>query len=107
MWSQATTLDDMKTAGIRELKARLSSYLREVESGEVILVTDRGRVVAEVRPPNAADAAATPAELRYRQLVERGAVSPAAQPQDRAWAEWPGLGLPAGTAQAIIDAERE
>jgi prevent-host-death family protein len=37
--------------GTRELKNRLSHYLRQVrESGEPILVTDRGEVVAELRP---------------------------------------------------------
>ena len=38
----------MKAVGIRELKARLSHYVRNVERGEVVLVTDRGRVVAEL-----------------------------------------------------------
>jgi antitoxin (DNA-binding transcriptional repressor) of toxin-antitoxin stability system len=41
----------MKTVGIRDLKNRLSEYVREVRSGEEILVTDRGHVVAELRPP--------------------------------------------------------
>jgi antitoxin (DNA-binding transcriptional repressor) of toxin-antitoxin stability system len=41
----------MKATGIRELKARLSGFLREVQAGEIILVTDRGRVVAELRAP--------------------------------------------------------
>jgi antitoxin (DNA-binding transcriptional repressor) of toxin-antitoxin stability system len=41
----------MKTVGIRELKNRLSEYIREVRSGESVLVTDRGEVVAELAPP--------------------------------------------------------
>jgi antitoxin (DNA-binding transcriptional repressor) of toxin-antitoxin stability system len=41
----------MKTVGIRELKNRLSEYLREVRAGESVLVTDRGEVIAEVSPP--------------------------------------------------------
>lgn len=37
--------------GTRELKNRLSHYLRRVrEAGESIYVTDRGEVVAELRP---------------------------------------------------------
>lgn len=37
--------------GTRELKNRLSHYLRQVrESGEPIYVTDRGAIVAELRP---------------------------------------------------------
>jgi len=41
----------MRAVGIRELKNRLSEYLRQVRRGEEILVTDRGEVVAELRPP--------------------------------------------------------
>src|SRR5262245_6307461 len=41
----------MKTVGIRELKNRLSDYIRQVRSGENVLVTDRGEVVAELAPP--------------------------------------------------------
>jgi len=41
----------METVGIRELKNKLSAYIRRVEAGDVILVTDRGRVVAELVPP--------------------------------------------------------
>lgn len=41
----------MKTVGVRELKNRLSEYLREVRRGESVLVTDRGEVVAEFSPP--------------------------------------------------------
>jgi len=44
----------MKTVGVRELKNRLSEYLREVRGGEAVLVTDRGEVIAEVRAPGAA-----------------------------------------------------
>lgn len=36
---------------IKELKARLSAYLREVDRGEEFLVTDRSRVVARLVPP--------------------------------------------------------
>jgi antitoxin (DNA-binding transcriptional repressor) of toxin-antitoxin stability system len=41
----------MKTVGVRELKNRLSEYLRRVRAGESVLVTDRGEVIAEVSPP--------------------------------------------------------
>lgn len=44
-------MNRMKTVGIRELKNRLSEYLREVRSGESVLVTDRGEVIAELSPP--------------------------------------------------------
>src|SRR5579875_621632 len=38
----------MLTVGIRELKNRLSEYIRRVGAGENVLVTDRGQVVAEI-----------------------------------------------------------
>jgi len=41
----------MKSVGLRELKNRLSEYIREVRSGDGVLVTDRGEVVAELIPP--------------------------------------------------------
>jgi prevent-host-death family protein len=36
--------------GSRELKTRLGTYLREVQRGKTLIVTERGRAVAELRP---------------------------------------------------------
>jgi prevent-host-death family protein len=44
----------MRSVGVRELKNRLSEYLRRVRLGESVLVTDRGEVVAELLPPGQA-----------------------------------------------------
>lgn len=41
----------MRAVGVKELKNRLSEYLRLVSAGETVLVTDRDRVVAELAPP--------------------------------------------------------
>ncbi len=41
----------MRTVGLKVLKNKLSEYVRIVASGETVLVTDRDRVVAELRPP--------------------------------------------------------
>jgi prevent-host-death family protein len=40
----------METVGVRELKARLSDYLRRAHRGRRIIVTDRGRQVAAIVP---------------------------------------------------------
>ena len=40
----------MITAGIRDLKNKLSFYLREVKKGEKILITDREQVIATILP---------------------------------------------------------
>jgi antitoxin (DNA-binding transcriptional repressor) of toxin-antitoxin stability system len=66
----------MKTVGIRELKNRLSEHLRRVRSGEGLLVTDRGEVIAELSPPGqgGADASVPPglAALARRGLLTLG-----------------------------------
>lgn len=71
----------MKSVGVRELKNRLSEYLRQVRSGEGVLVTDRGEVVAEIRPPGHASldpsVPAGLAELARRGIVTLGAPSDA------------------------------
>jgi prevent-host-death family protein len=40
----------MTRIGIRELRQRASAYLRRVEAGETIEVTDRGRPIALLTP---------------------------------------------------------
>jgi antitoxin (DNA-binding transcriptional repressor) of toxin-antitoxin stability system len=64
----------MKTVGVRDLKNRLSEYLRRVRSGESVLVTDRGEVVAELSPPGQLKADPTiPAGLQA--LAKRGLIT--------------------------------
>lgn len=40
----------MTHVNVTELRQHLPSYLKRVESGEEILVTSRGRVVARIKP---------------------------------------------------------
>ena len=43
--------DTMQTeAGIRELKTRLSAYLREVKAGGTVLITERGKPIGRIVP---------------------------------------------------------
>ena len=42
----------MASVGIRELKNRLSEFLRRVADGERVTVTDRGRPIAVIVPPD-------------------------------------------------------
>lgn len=46
-------ITSMIAVGIREMKNRLSEFLRRVREGEVVLVTDRGKVVAQLTSPGA------------------------------------------------------
>ena len=51
------------TAGIRELKSRLSHYLRLVKAGRIVEITERGRTVARIVPT------ACPLEARIEAAV--------------------------------------
>jgi antitoxin (DNA-binding transcriptional repressor) of toxin-antitoxin stability system len=64
----------MRTVGIKVLKNKLSEYVRMVEAGETVLVTDRDRVVAELRPPHERSPLASDAHLA--DLVRRGLLAP-------------------------------
>jgi antitoxin (DNA-binding transcriptional repressor) of toxin-antitoxin stability system len=96
----------MKAVGVKALKARLSEYLRMVKSGEVILVTEREEVVAELRPARRQQPPAGDVDEALDALAERGEVTRAAAPK----ADWTfrsqGLGLPAGTALRLLDEVR-
>jgi prevent-host-death family protein len=59
----------MKRVGARELKTRLGTYLRLVQEGLTIVVTDRGEPVAELRP---LPPAATDLERRLRKVAATG-----------------------------------
>jgi prevent-host-death family protein len=71
----------MQTVGIKTLKNKLSQYLRAVAAGETVLVTDRGRAVAEIVPPRARDEPKTPEE-RWAELIRQGVVRPATIPPE-------------------------
>jgi len=108
MWFLGTTLTSMKTVGVRDLKTHLSSHLRDVSRGDVILVTDRNRVVAELRSPGTGVSAnLTPDALLRQRLVDRGLlghVPPSGRPHWKA--ALPRL-LKSGTARELLDADRE
>jgi prevent-host-death family protein len=52
----------MQSVGLKVLKNKLSEYVRLAASGETVVITDRGRVVAEIVPPSRASDS----------LIERG-----------------------------------
>ena len=90
---------------IRELKIQLSAYVHRVRRGEVIRVTDRGEVVAELCPPSSGQR--VPVELQgLQELAGRGILRLGKSnrgmryPRSR-------VRLPEGLAKAALDAERE
>lgn len=98
----------MERVGVRELKNRLSEYLRRVDHGEVILVTDRGRPVAEIRkpehPPPGWEGIEVPSRLW--EMLAQGAIR-LGRPGPRSHKLPPGPSLPDGTGLALLDQGRD
>jgi antitoxin (DNA-binding transcriptional repressor) of toxin-antitoxin stability system len=93
----------MKSVGVKQLKSRLSEYLRLVRGGETVLVTDRDEVVAELRSPHRRPGAANSLEGLLDSLADRGEITRANLPK-RKW-KWKvrGIGLGAGSANALME----
>jgi antitoxin (DNA-binding transcriptional repressor) of toxin-antitoxin stability system len=95
----------MKTVGIRELKNRLSEYLRRVRSGESVLVTDRGEVIAEFSPPGRVLAdASVPAGLLG--LARRGLLTLGSPRDDSVYVALPRARRGRRSASELLDEER-
>jgi len=69
--------------GTRELKNRLSEYLRRVKAGETIIITERGKPVGQILPIS------VDLSSRLKKLVEAGVV------------EWNGQPVPAYQPKAV------
>jgi antitoxin (DNA-binding transcriptional repressor) of toxin-antitoxin stability system len=94
----------MKRVGLRELKNRLSEYVRLVRRGEIVLVTDRGEVVAELRPPGGPQpAVGIPPGLL--ELAGRGLLTLGGPNHPGLYPRLSQLVHP-GTAQQLLDEER-
>jgi antitoxin (DNA-binding transcriptional repressor) of toxin-antitoxin stability system len=93
----------MRTVGVRELKAKLSEELRAVGRGEVILVTDRGRVVAELRAPGTAPTAPVGSVDRQIELWLRDGRARLDDAVTRLPYPVSPVSLPAGTAQRLLE----
>jgi prevent-host-death family protein len=68
----------MKSVGLKILKNKLSEYVRLAAGGETIVITDRGRVVAEIVPPR----------RKSESIIERGVREGWIRPATRG-ADWP------------------
>jgi len=63
-------MSELSTVGVADLRQNLSVYLRRIEAGERLVVTDRNRPVAELGPPPSTSG-------RLDQLIAEGRVRPA------------------------------
>ncbi len=97
----------METVGIRELKNKLSKYVRQVEGGDVVIVTDRGRIVAELGPPGHADRHRRDIHPGLIEMERRGMIRLATKKNDPSLYRAPRPRLETGeTVQEMLDAIR-
>ena len=59
----------MITVGIREAKTRLNEFLRRVRAGERVVITERGKPIAEISKPRSA------ADERLEGMIREGLAS--------------------------------
>ena len=71
-------------AGVRDLKNRLSHYLREVKKGRSVMITERGKIVATIVP-----------------VQERAAVEKLKQLARSGLGTWRG-GKPKGASRSVV-----
>ena len=94
----------MAAVGIRELKDRLSEFIRQARRGESVLITDRGEVVAELGPPgHSASSSSHPPGLQA--LARRGLASLGEPNAANVYERLPPA-LKPGRAAALLAAER-
>jgi len=95
----------MRTVGIRELKNSLSEYLRRVRSGESVLVTDRGEIVAELTPPGR-DSSDPSVPAGLSAMVRRGLATAGATANPDLYPRLPRKGPRKVTSAQLLDEER-
>ncbi len=88
---------------MKTLKARLSEYLRLVKAGEVVLVTDRDEVIAELRPSRRQRTAISSLEDALERMAEQGLATLRSQTQLN-WSGSPRRPLPEGfSSETLLD----
>jgi prevent-host-death family protein len=64
----------MVKVGSREFKNRMGRYLRAVRQGKTLIVTDRGKAVAKVSPPDAEPESAATLDEIFKKLEADGLI---------------------------------
>ena len=96
-------MKEIKTVGIKALKDNLSSYLRDVKAGALILVTDRGSVVAELKEPEIGNTICKESSL-IKDWIREGRLTPARKRKRRCTLS--GIELEKGTAAHLLNQDR-
>jgi len=90
------------SVGIRDAKIHLSRYLKLVQKGEEVIITDHGRPVGKIVPMASRDL-----DLRERidRLVEQGIIEPLSG--ERLLTIPPPIPVPKGVAQRMLQEDRD
>ena len=73
----------MSTVGVKELKNRLTQYLRRTKQGEEVIVTERGKPIAILQPIQSAGPVVS-LEARLARLAAQGVLTvPSRKPLKR------------------------
>jgi len=64
----------VSTVGIKELKNRLTQYLRRTKNGQEVVVTERGKPIALIKPIQSVERTAS-LEARLASLAAEGLVT--------------------------------
>jgi len=100
-------MEKIIAVGVKELKNNLSAMLKEVQRGVRILVTDRNRVVAELREPSLASALEVENPL-LAEAVREGKIKLPTQPNKGSYPKiHPGIRFPEGTAMRLLNEDRD
>jgi prevent-host-death family protein len=91
----------MQTVGLKILKNKLSEYVRLAAAGETVVITDRGRAVAEIVPPR------KESESVIERGVREGWIRPAKKPFQPLPPRKPVPGLTLEQLLADLDRDRE
>lgn len=95
----SATLLDMTRIGIRELRQHASRYLAMVKAGQTVEVSERGRLVAILAPPDAA-------HRDRERLIASGHLLPAVSPTGRLRAARPVVVQDGATNAEVLEHER-
>jgi prevent-host-death family protein len=99
----------MRTVGLKTLKNKLSEYVRLAAAGETVVVTDRGRTVAEIVPPRSElpVAEGRPLSPFEQRGMREGWLTPATIRDGSPPPRKPVLGLTLDQLLADLDRDRE
>jgi prevent-host-death family protein len=89
------------SVGIRDAKSHFSRYLKLVQAGEEVIITDHGRPVGKIVPMDSRDLTLPD---RIERLVEQGVLEPLAGERMRRLP--PALPVPKGAAQRLLQEDR-